>query len=330
MLKDPFALLVPIERQSLTSSHILPPDQHPAAVYLARLAPRSRKTMRQALEVIAEIVSGGVANASTLSWNALRYQHTAAIRAHLADRYASATANKMLAALRGVLREAWRLGQLTAEDLQRASDFMPVRGKTLSRGRILHSGEIATLMSVCAQDANPSGIRDAALLAVLYGAGIRRGEIVALDLADYDQQKGLLFIRAGKGNCDRLAHMALGTIEALNDWLELRGSEAGALFWPVLKGGKLQARRVSYQGVLHILQRRSKEAGLKAFSPHDLRRTFVSHLLDAGVDLSTVQRLAGHASVQTTVRYDLRGEEAQRRAVGLLHVPRFRGYQSKV
>src|SRR5438132_3910113 len=91
------------------------PDEHPAAVYLARLAPGSRRTMAAALETIAGLLTSNRCNVQTLDWSSLRYQHTAAIRALLADLYAPATANKMLAALRGVLRESWRLGQVSAE-----------------------------------------------------------------------------------------------------------------------------------------------------------------------------------------------------------------------
>ena len=80
-------------------------DQRPAAVYIASLAPGSRRTMSQALETIAALVSGGRADALSLDWSALRYQHAAAVRAKLAETYSPATANKMLAALRRVLKE---------------------------------------------------------------------------------------------------------------------------------------------------------------------------------------------------------------------------------
>ena len=114
-----------------------PADRHPAPVYLAHLAPGSRRTMRQALEVIADLVSGGQIGAQALPWAQLRYQHTQAIRAALAERYSPSTANKMLSALRGVLKEAWRLGLLDAESYQRAADLPAVRGSTLPAGRAL-------------------------------------------------------------------------------------------------------------------------------------------------------------------------------------------------
>src|SRR5262245_29708162 len=100
----------------------LPADQNPAAVFLARLAPGSRRTMRGALETVAAILTSGRATADQIDWSALRYQHVAAIQHALASRFRPATANKVLSAVRGTLKDAWRLGHLTADEYQRAVD----------------------------------------------------------------------------------------------------------------------------------------------------------------------------------------------------------------
>ncbi len=303
----------------------IPPERHPAKVYIARLAPGSRRTMRQALDVVASLLSSGGCDAETLNWSVIRYQHTAAIRSALAERYAPTSANKVLAALRGVLREAWRLGQMSADDYHRAVDLPGVRGSTLPRGRALSAGELRALFAACAADANPAGARDAAMLAVLYGAGLRRSEIVALDVSDYDGASGTLSVRRGKGNKSRVCYATNGAREAIEAWLNVRGDDPGALFWPIDKSRRAARRRMTGQAVLYIVDRRARAAGVPAFSPHDLRRTFITDLLDAGVDISVVQRLAAHANIQTTTRYDRRGERAKLKAAELLHVPYARG-----
>jgi site-specific recombinase XerD len=134
-----------------------------------------------------------MANAEGIDWAAIRYQHAQAVRAKLAETYSPATVNKALSALRGVLRESWRLGLVTAEDYHRASDLEAVRGETLPRGRALGAGELAALMSACCMDAGPSGARDAALLALLYGGGLRRSEAVAgrVQSREYSSSSGI-------------------------------------------------------------------------------------------------------------------------------------------
>ncbi len=113
----------------------------------------------------------------------------------------------------------------------------------------------------------------------------------------------------------------MATLDSSCFWLTFRGDSAGPLYVPVNKGGRIHSHRMTEQAIYNVLQKRAREAGLKRFSPHDLRRSFISDLLDAGADIATVQRLMGHANVQTTSRYDHRGEEDKRRAVKLLHVP---------
>ncbi len=307
----------------LAEGFLLPADRHPALVYLASLSPGSRKSMRAALEKIAHLVSSGRASALTLAWQDLRYQHTALIRSALAEAYAPATANKMLSALRGVLKECFRLGYVNAEDYQRARDLPSVRGSSLPKGRALSHGELQRLFEVCAEDSEPRrGARDAALLAVLYGCGLRRSEAVGLDLADYDRKTKELKVR-GKGGKERLVYAEGGAADALDAWIKKRTlrEPRGPLFYPIIKSGRIIRRRLSDQAVLYILKKRAEEIAARNFSPHDLRRTFIGDLLDAGADLATVQKLAGHANVETTARYDRRGERAKKRAASLLHVP---------
>ena len=108
----------------------------------------------------------------------------------------------------------------------------------------------------------------------------------------------------------------------MTDWIKIRGNTPGPLFLSVNKGGKLvYSRRLTPQAIYHLLAVRGKRARVKFFTPHDLRRTFVSNLLDAGVDIATVAKMAGHSNIQTTARYDRRPEEAKQRAARLLHIP---------
>ncbi len=277
--------------------------------------------MRQALDNMAQLLTGGQADAETLDWSALRFQHTAAIRSRLAEEYAPATVNKHLSALRGVLKAAWRLGYMSAEEYQRAADVEGVSGSTLPAGRHITPGELSALLSVCRDDPRPAGARDAAIIAVLYAAGLRRAELVALDLADYNTQDLSLTVRAGKGHKARITYVERGAGEALEDWLYFRDTEPGPLFTRIDKGDRVTLERLTPQAVYFILGERCEQAGVDPLSPHDFRRTFVSDLLDAGVDLATVSKLAGHEQVETTRRYDRRGEEAKREAVKRLHVP---------
>jgi site-specific recombinase XerD len=290
-----------------------------AAVYLASLAPGSRRTMAQALDTIAGLAGG--TDSLSLPWHLLRAAHTAAIRAKLAEQFAAARANKMLSALRGVLKAAWRLGQLDGHSYQRAVDVPAVKGSTLPRGRSLEPGELRALFAACAADDSPAGKRDAALLAVLYGAGLRRSEAAALVLDNYNQGTGELRVESGKGNKARLVYVANGGKRAVDTWLAVRGNEPGPLFVPINKAGNVVHRALTDQAVYNCLVKRGEQAGLPHFSPHDMRRSFVSDLLDSGADISTVQKLAGHANVNTTQRYDRRDEHTKKRAAELLHVP---------
>ncbi len=117
---------------------------------------------------------------AALDWSQIRYQDAAAIRARLAEHCSSASAaNQSVVALRGVLKEAWRLGLIDAETLARATDIQTIREERFPSGRALSAGEVRALFKVCAADEGPAGVRDAALLAVLYGC-IRCNKLLPL------------------------------------------------------------------------------------------------------------------------------------------------------
>jgi integrase len=316
---------IQITYPELTAIYNVQLDENPAAVYLASLSSeRSRKVMEQTLRSAAALLTGQnpqTTNILAIHWSALRYPHTAALRARLLEVYSPATVNRTLSAIRGVLKEAWRLGQMTAEDYRRAVDVRNIKAETLPAGRELDQEEISALAEVCRGDRSPSGPRDTAILALLYTCGLRRAEIVALDVRDFEPETGKLRVLAGKGRKQRTVYAQGSALRALLAWLHRRSWTDGPLFLPVLKNERIVRRRLSPQTIYDILKRRAAQAGVNDFSPHDFRRTFVGDMLERGVDIATVANIAGHASVDTTRRYDRRPEETKKKAAQVLDFP---------
>jgi hypothetical protein len=174
-----------------------PADRHPAEVYLARRAPRSRDATRAALDAIAALITAGRGTAQTLGWHLLRHEHLAVIRTALSEHYAD-TANRMLVALRGVLKECRRLGLMAAEDYRRALDPTALGAPSVS-GRARARGDLRSVFEACGEDGSQAPGRAGAVRTLLYGngpepakavkehaapqtPGIPRGYPVAMDL----------------------------------------------------------------------------------------------------------------------------------------------------
>lgn len=299
----------------------LPADHQPALVYLASLGQASRRTQGAALGVAAEVLTGGACTAATLPWWLLRRQHVNALRTWLAENRKPATGNRILTAVRCVLKECWRLGVMGVEEYHRAIDVKAIAGSgpDQAAGRALRDGEKAAILAVCRADGGPAGPRDAAIFGLSVYAGLRRAEIAGLRLNDYNQDDGVMLVR-GKGNKTRTVPLASGLVDVLGEWLQLRGAAEGPLFRAINKGGRLLTGGISDAAVYDMMLKRAEQAGVKRFSPHDGRRTFAGDLLDAGADVVAVQKLMGHSNVGTTGKYDRRGERAKAQAVSRLHM----------
>ena len=325
------AALAPTAAGALVLAVPLAPSVCPASLYVATdlTTAASRQGMASNLRRAARVLSGGATDDPTrIAWAQLRHAHVAALRAALLAEGASpATVNATLSGVKGVLRQTWRLGLIDADTLARATDVKAARGSRIDRtGRELSTGEVRALFAACAADTTPAGARDAALLALALGGGLRRAELCRLTLADFEpdylpaQGLGRLVV-AGKGNKERAVLIHNGALDALRDWVAVRGTASGPLFQPVNRGGNIGAGGMTGQAVAAALAKRGAEAGVADFTPHDCRRTYVTGLLEAGVDIATVAALAGHASVETTRIYDRRGDRAKAAAAGTVLLP---------
>ncbi|HEY7312485.1 MAG TPA: tyrosine recombinase XerC [Gemmataceae bacterium] len=228
---------------------------------------------------------------------------TRLLRAHLAwlseQGYARSTIARRLAAIRSWCRFLCRQGTLSA------NPAMGVRGPRQDK-RLPHfvSREDMTRLLETPPSADPLGLRDRAILETLYSAGLRVSELTGLDVGDVELVEGVAMVR-GKGRKERLALLGPPAVAAIERWLPERQNVAGprAANQPALflnRGGT----RLSSRSVGRLLEKYLKQAGLDPrTSPHTLRHSFATHLLDAGADIRSVQELLGHRSLATTQVY---------------------------
>jgi integrase/recombinase XerC len=231
-----------------------------------------------------------------------------AVRSFLAamtrDELGKRSQGRALAAVRSLFRYACREGILAANPAQ--SVKTPKVPTILPRH--LRPGEIENLLEAPAVAADtPLGLRDRAILEVLYAAGLRVSELVGLDWRDIDLSARVLRVM-GKGRKERMVPFGRPAQEALKQWLDVweevraRGGPWGDDDDPVLlnfRGGRLTDRSVR-----NILDRWVDSAAVaRGVHPHTLRHTFATHLLENGADLRTIQELLGHSSLSTTQKY---------------------------
>lgn len=265
--------IIPSQPTDIYQPTTYPAARNPGRVYLAQLSAGSRRPMRQALDVIANTVSPGL-DYNTFPWATLRAHHTQAIREKLAESYSAATANRLLSALCGVLNACWRLGYMSAEEYQEITDWKVIKrekAKRAEKKRHLTLNELTALLTVC-DDGSKYGTRDAAMIMLAYTTGLRRAEIAALTLADYQPSDAgaCIIVGQGKGMKACVIPLAGSACAALANWLHVRGDAPGPLFVAFRRGDHPTERGLSTQTVYDMLAKRTDEAGVKKVLPHAL------------------------------------------------------------
>jgi integrase/recombinase XerC len=234
----------------------------------------------------------------------LSSRHVRAFTAWLYDKgYAKTTVARRIAAVRSWFRFLCRQGTLTANPADGLRG--PRQDKKLPH--FLGEKALGQLLEAPPEDSS-LGVRDRAILEILYSAGLRVGELTGLNRADLDLDASLATVR-GKGKKERLAFFGPDALEALKQWLDARSAILAAKNIR-LEGAKdavflnKRGSRLTTRSVGRLLEKYRAQAGLDPkTSPHTLRHSFATHLLDRGADIRGVQELLGHRSLATTQIY---------------------------
>ena len=213
--------------------------------------------------------------------------------------YAGSSVARKLASMRSFFKFAQREGVIAGNPAK------PLRNPRRERKlpHFLTTKEIAQLL-LAPDLTQPLGLRDRAILETTYSAGLRVSELVGLNDDDLDWEGGLIRVR-GKGKRERLGPLGRYAIEALKNWLAVRklaGTTGQAAKRPVFTNKF--GRRLTTRSVARMLEKYLLTTGLDCkTSPHTLRHSFATHLLDGGADIRSVQELLGHKSLVTTQIY---------------------------
>ncbi|WP_409277229.1 MULTISPECIES: site-specific integrase [Pseudomonas] len=276
--------------------------------------------MKYVLQDAADRLGFEDCDIAEVPWHLLDPAHVTALVAALrADGFTPNTSSLYVNAVRGVMNEAWRLSLISHEQLLKIRTVKATQGVRLPVGRNLKRSLIRELMEVCAADPRPQGLRDAAVIALLYGTGMRKSESVDLKLSQIDFSERSLQV-LGKGNKQLIKYAPAWAFDRLNAWLAFRRSQLPEgqadddfLFNRIRRGSHITRERITKHAIYYIARQRGQQVGVKIM-PHDFRRSFITRVIEEH-DLSIAQKLAHHSNIQTTANYDMRDDNERRRAV---------------
>jgi integrase/recombinase XerC len=212
----------------------------------------------------------------------------------LGKRSKKSTLGRKLAAIRSFFRYLTRLGLLA----KNPAELIATPKKEQLLPFHLDIDQATTLVEAPG-DTDKHPLRDRAILEMLYSCGLRVSELTGLSIGDLDLSGGMVRVM-GKGGKERIVPVGSRAVEAIREYLEERGEIAGSgVLFLNTRGQRINRRSVARIVDAHVM----KIAAFKRISPHILRHTFATHMLEGGADLRAIQELLGHASLSTTQKY---------------------------
>ncbi|QUN06356.1 site-specific integrase [Shewanella yunxiaonensis] len=294
----------------------------PYALYLSRLAPNSQRSIASQMRSIARLMDWpDVTMGKQLS--SIDYQQAMQIRALLIhEQWSARSINRAMTAIKSIVKVAALMGKADMQQVAHIASITHMKHGA-HQGNPLNAAQVTQLFELLGKRRGLYGLRTLAIFALFLGTGLRRSELAALTMADYDSSTSTITVVAGKGNKSRVLFLPVWVEQHISAWLKLRGRQAGYLICKCTITGQFAVDEpVSSDTLYRLVKDKLSAIGVLGASPHDLRRTFITRLLEQNVDINTVRQMAGHADISTTTIYDKRGDAFMREAAATLdYVP---------
>lgn len=300
--------------------------ESPAYLYLCTVAPNSQRVYMDAMKEIVRVISNTEIDKKDMEehevfgfqWQNLTYADALDVKAKLGHgNFKYSSVNRILVVLRNIIKMAISEGMIDTSNIQdaiRITKIPQIKGmdNSLPNDEITKM-ELETLINGLNSDKNID-IRDRAMISLLFITGLRRSEIIRLNLSDLDTESGQVTVYESKGHKSRDLFIPEPFLSYLNEWLHVRGDMPGKIFLKVPKGGRVVRikdkkgllRGITGQTVRDMVARRSMQLLGKHTVPTDYRRKFAAISFDLGIDISTIADDMGHSDLKTTKRYDPR------------------------
>ncbi len=289
----------------------------PCALYLGRLSANSRRSISSQLHSVAKLMNwpedyGG-------NFAKVDYQQALLIRTVLIQTgWQPRSINRAMIAIKGIMKVAVMTGNADQQDVAHLSTINQLKSPE-HQGTPLTTEQVTQLFRKLERGNTATDLRNLAVFALLLGTGLRRSELTALSIDDYDRRKQTLLVRHGKGNKSRLLFLPQWCQDHLALWLKARQLTSGYLICKTYSNGRvLTDVSLSVSAIYRLIKSKLAAIGIPDASPHDMRRTFITRLLEQNIDINTVRKMAGHADISTTTTYDKRDHQFMQQAATAL------------
>lgn len=285
--------------------------------YLSGFGPGSRPTIRSALGQAAEVLgwSSVAGRLENLPWHTLTADHLVHLKEAWESRLEPSTTSLYMHAVRGLAQSCLVHGLITSEAYVLLKFVkVPKSSNKVGRGRSVEKKYRDDLIANCLSDDRLQGVRDAAIIALLFGSGIRRSEAANLLDQNINIDSGEIVLKV-KGSNTVTKHLTAWALPHLKAWRDVRrakGIYEGRFFNRISKSGTMSEKCITHRGIYYVLEQRSIRANLPFLvKPHDARRTMGTSMIEEHGEL-IAQRVLGHASLSTTKIYDKRSDKVLR------------------